>query len=299
MSKQRLAVVAALLLVVGLTPRLRAGLNDAVGILRIDKPKPVTAGAATNGAVSNRPFEDALAGMLTPTPTVTLEEPDTSLAGVSDASRYAGFPIQLVTNRPDAARISGIGARTVSSTIALQSVRTILDEAGRGGGLAPATLDHSAFVLRVPRAVRVQYGNCPVAAAPTIQGQLQGPPPPTPDNGNCLALFQSRPAATALPQELPIDALVDIALELSGMSPKQSAAYRRVVDWPSSLVVALPRGIRSYDTLAVQGRPAMLINTAARRGPAYALIWQRDSTVFLLTGFGNAADAPALAESVK
>ena len=187
----------------------------------------------------------------------------------------------------------------MQAAIDYATVRTVLDQAGRNAIAVPSTVDHASFALRVPRGLRVSYGNCPVAAAPTIQGQLQGPPPQTAENGNCVVLFESKPAIAELPANLPIDQLAEIAFELAGMSPNQSDAYRRVVDWRASTVLAMPRGIRSYDTLSVHGSPAMLITTAARRGPTYALVWQRDSLVFLMTGYGNSADAPALAGSVQ
>jgi hypothetical protein len=106
-------------------------------------------------------------------------------------------------------------------------------------------------------------------------------------------------ANASLPRDLATDELTTIALELSGMSPNQATAFRRVADWQAAITLALPRGMRSYDTLSVRGAPAMLINTGGRRGPTYALIWARGGIVFMLSGYGNPAEAPALAESVQ
>jgi hypothetical protein len=38
---------------------------------------------------------------------------------------------------------------------------------------------------------------------------------------------------------------------------------------------------------------------AGRRGPGYALIWSKEGTGYLLTGYGDSSHAVELAESVK
>lgn len=281
-----------------ITPPGRAAVDRFIGSLRIDKPKAVAASLG-NPTASNRPIQDALASMLSPTPHVTLDEPEHALPGRADAATYVGFTPQLVRIRNDSAVFFGIGARSVELTIDRAALRTVLDQAGENGIATPDALQGATVAMRVPRSVRLQYGNCPAPTAATLQAQLQGPAAPTTDNGTCVALFESRPASAETAAGLPVDRLAMVAYQLAGMSPNQADAYQRVVDWRAATVLALPRGMRSYDTLAVHGAPAMLINTGGRRGPTYALVWQRDGIVFLLTGYGSPGDARALAESVQ
>jgi hypothetical protein len=146
--------------------------------------------------------------------------------------------------------------------------------------------------------VRAEFGNCPAPLANTIQAQIQGPPPPSTDNGNCIVLTETPLAAISVPATLDTSAVMTIALELSGMSPNQSRDFRRLFGWPSAMTIAPPRFMRSYEITSVAGAPAMLMITGGRRGPTYVLAWVRDGIVFMLTGYGSSADAASLAASV-
>jgi hypothetical protein len=134
--------------------------------------------------------------------------------------------------------------------------------------------------------------------ANTIQAQIQGPPPPSTDNGNCIVLTETPLAAVTLPSALDTAAVMTIALELSGMSPNQARDFRRLFGWSSAITIAPPRFMRSYELTSVGGAPAMLMITGGRRGPTYVLAWVRDGVVFTLTGYGSSADAASLAASV-
>jgi hypothetical protein len=159
-------------------------------------------------------------------------------------------------------------------------------------------LSGAKVTIRTPRSIRAQYGNCPAPVANTLQNQINGPPPPTADNGNCVILTEG-PAVTAdVPAGLDVDQLIEIGLELSGMSPTQTQAFQRTFDWKSTLGLTMPRFMRSYDSVTVAGVRGMLVNTAGRRGPTYSLIWAKDGMVYSLVGFGTSADAVPLANSI-
>ncbi len=135
--------------------------------------------------------------------------------------------------------------------------------------------------------------------ANTLQDQLQGPPPPSTDNSDCVVLIESPPTTAEVPAGLNMQQLVAIGLELSGMSPTQTQVFQRMFNWQSTLSMSMPRFMRSYDSVAVDGGPAMLLNTAGRRGPTYELFWTRDGIVFSLAGYGSSADAVPLANSTR
>ena len=44
---------------------------------------------------------------------------------------------------------------------------------------------------------------------------------------------------------------------------------------------------------------AVNCRTAGRRGPTYALMWEREGVVYTLTGYGNSGDAVPLASSFR
>src|SRR5258706_506427 len=125
---------------------------------------------------------------------------------------------------------------------------------------------------RAPRAGRAQYGNCPGPQAATPQNQIQGPPPPTTDNGTCIVLIQGPPVSADVPAGLDLAQLVEIGLELSGMSPNQASAFQKLLDAKSTLVLSMPRGMRSYAEVSVAGTTGVLVTTASRRGPTYSLV---------------------------
>lgn len=293
-------VVAIVVVAAATTTPVRAGTGRFIASLRMAKPTPVSTslagGAATTG---NRRLQDAVAAMVTASPTVTRDEADEPATNGTMAASLAGFAVHRVSARRDSASFAIVGARDVSASIDRSQLRTILDEAGRADVPTSDAIAGATIQLRAPRAVRIQYGHCPPPASNTLQGQLQGPPPPSTDYGDCVELFESPPMAGSAPDALRMDQLAEIALELTAMSPNQTRDFQRIFDWRSTLVIPLPRGMRSYDTVSVGGSPGMLINTAARRGPTYALAWRDTGLVYVLSGYGNPGDAVALARSVR
>ena len=149
-----------------------------------------------------------------------------------------------------------------------------------------------------PRGVRVRYGHCPEPVTATIQNQIQGPPPPSTDNGNCVILTALPLALFELPPALDTASVMEIALELSGMSPNQAGKFRELFDWRAALSLMTPRGMRSFEMKTVAGANAMLMISAGRREVAYTLAWTRDGIVYTLAGYGSSGDAVPLAESV-
>jgi hypothetical protein len=83
------------------------------------------------------------------------------------------------------------------------------------------------------------------------------------------------------------------------MNPTQVQEFLQTVNWQSTLVMAVPRFLRSYEAVKVEGAKGTLLSMAGRRGPGYALIWAKDGRGYLLTGFGDSSHAVDLADSVK
>ncbi|HVX39457.1 MAG TPA: hypothetical protein VHB25_07775 [Gemmatimonadaceae bacterium] len=292
-----IAIVVVILL--AYTPPVRAAGRGFFSSLRIAKPKPVSASLTAPAPGSARQMQDAVTGMVTSTPATTLDEPARDAPTPDSASKRAGFAVRLVAARQDKPSLTVIGARRIEAGVDRDALRTILDEAGDKHVATPASLQGGVLRVSAPRAIRAEYGHCPAPAANTIQGQLQGPPPPSTDYGDCVILMESPPARVDAPNGLDLHTLVEIALELSGMSPNQTSAFQQRVAPTAALALSLPRFMRSYDTVAVNGAPAMLLNTAGRRGPTYALVWAKDGLVYQLSGYGNPGDAVALANSVR
>ncbi len=298
-GRSRAVVVLVLVAVVAFAIAASGAGHAFFTSLRIQKPQPVNVNIPSfSGPNANRQLQEMVGGMLAKQPKVSLDEKDQPAADAAAASKLAGFTARLPSTRKDAPTLIVTGAHAVDLTVDRAQLRTILAEAGRPNATLPSSLDGAQFSVRTPRAVRAQYGNCPVPAAATLQNQIQGPPPPTTDNGNCIVLIQGPPASAAVPAGLDLTQLVEIGLELSGMSPNQAGAFQRVLDAKSALVLSMPRGMRSYSEVVLAGATGVLVNTAGRRGPTYSLVWTKDGIVYALVGYGSPGDAVALANSL-
>jgi hypothetical protein len=292
----------AVLVVIAGTLALRVQ-NQSIGArfvasLRIARPAAVTAAVTTVGGSNTRQLQNVIAGIVSESTTVARDEPDSAMANAAAASRAAGFGVRTLHGRSDTARFFVTGAHRIETRVRREQLGTLLVEAGFPRAPLPASIDNAPISLVTPRGVRAEFGNCPAPLANTIQAQIQGPPPPSTDNGNCIVLTETPLAAISVPATLDTSAVMTIALELSGMSPNQSRDFRRLFGWPSAMTIAPPRFMRSYEITSVAGAPAMLMITGGRRGPTYVLAWVRDGIVFMLTGYGSSADAASLAASV-
>ncbi len=264
--------------------------------LRIEQPKTVTAAPAASAAGS-RQLLNVVSGILAETTTVALEESDLPVPSGDSAGQMAGFRVRLVHSRPESPTFEVLGGRRVTVRVNRGQLQTLLVEAGMSTSI-PSGIDGSTVVLGRPRGMRLAYGRCPAPVANTIQSQIQGPPPPSADNGNCVILTEIPVASVTVPAGLDTGSVMEIALELNGMSPNQARDYRSLFDWHAALALSAPRAMRSYEVTNVAGVRAILMIGSGRREPAYTLAWVRDGVVYTLTGYGSSADALPLAASV-
>lgn len=297
--QQAAIAVILILALLALTAPGRSLWQGFFSSLRIAKPQPVTVTIpGFSGSAASHRLQDAIGGMVADTTSVTLDEKDQAVPDVPTASHIAGFAVQLPHKRTDSPTLIVLGAQAVAMTVNLTQLQTIYREAGETSAPLPASLNGTRVAIRTPRAVRAQYGHCPAPVANTIQGQIQGPPPPSTDNGDCVVLIESPPATADIPPGLDMQHLVGIGLQLAGMSPNQTQAFQKMFTWQSTLSMSMPRFMRSYDSVTVNGVPGMLLNTAGRRGPTYELLWTKNGIVFSLAGYGSSADAVPLANSL-
>jgi hypothetical protein len=290
------AAVVALLAVAtarGATERFLAS-------LRIAKPQAVTATASgTGGGSGSRPLPSILGGMLAKSVNVALAEPDQPSVAAAEAAKLVGFAPQVVRAQVTPPIMTVLGAQAIDMAVDVKQLRTIYAEAGKKSIRLPDAVDGSRVALRTPRAIRIQYGKCPAPVTNTLQNQIQGTPPPSSDNASCVALVEGRAVAADVPPGLDMAPLMEIALEVSGMSPVEATTLLHRLGSMSTLAVAFPRNLRSFEIQDVNGAPAMLLISAGRRGPTWELVWAKDGVVYALSGYGNAGDALPLARSVS
>ena len=83
------------------------------------------------------------------------------------------------------------------------------------------------------------------------------------------------------------------------MNPTQSHDFLQTLDWKSTLTMSVPRFLRSYESVKVNGVQGTLLTLAGKRGPGYTLLWAKNGTVYSLVGFGDSSEAVSLANSLK
>ncbi len=268
--------------------------------LRIARPAAVSVSIpAFSGPAGTHRLQDAVASMLADTVRVDSAEPDTTAGDVAAATRLTGFTPALPAARSDPPQLEVEGARTVTIPVDAGRLRTILVEAGWRDMAVPAGIDGASLELRTPAAIRARYGHCPVAAGETLRDHLVAYGAPTSESGDCVVLVERRPVTGTPPAGLDMPGLTGIALEIAGLSPVEATAFQKTLDWRGALALRMPRFIRSYEAVKVGARPAMLLDTGGRRGPAWELIWQNDGRVYTLAGYGSASDAVPLAQSIR
>ena len=268
--------------------------------LRLAKPKPDTAGTALNTPLNGgRRLQDLLAAIVAESTVAVRDEPNQPAPNAALSEKALGFRPRLLAGRSDTPSIILIGAQHIEAIVNRSQLQTLLVQAGHRDVSVPPSLEHASVAFESTRGARVQYGNCPAPVANTLQAQIQGPPPPSTDNASCIAINEVPVASMTIPPALDTSAVMELALEVAGMSLKQAHDFRRLFAWPAAAVIAPPRGIRSYEIVRVGNTDAMLVITGGRRGPTYALTWVRDGIVFTLTGYGSSADAAPLAASLE
>ena len=293
-------VVVAVVGALSFTAAGRSAAGQFIASLRIAKPQAVTVNLPSSpGSNGARQLQNMVGGMIAKNVNVLLDEADQPVASVEAAAKLAGFPAQLPRARTDPPTMIVMGAHAIEMIADRSQLRTIYVEAGKKDVALPEFVEGAKVAVRTARAIRTQHGNCPAPVANTLQNQIQGPPPPSTDNANCIVLVEGPAVSADVPSGLDMGPLMEIALELSGMSPIQAQAFLRTLDWKSTLMVSLPRNLRSFETKEVNGTPAMLLITAGRRGPTWELVWAKNGMVYVLTGYGNAGDAVPLANSIN
>lgn len=250
---------------------------------------------------ANPTLHDMVAQMISSKVVVTANEKDQPAADSAAATPIAGFPVQLLGGRKDAPKVVVAGQHAVTLTIDRARLQAIFTEAGRPELSVPASLEGSTVSVQMPRAVEATYGTCPgpTNATDALASNITGPTTSSTQYSDCVRLRESPSPEVNVPAGLDVEHLAEIGLEVAGMNPTQAHDFLNTVDWKSTLSMTVPRFLRSYQSVTVNGAQGTLLTLAGRRGPGYTLIWAKNGMVYSLIGFGDSGEAVALADSLK
>jgi len=284
-------MVFALVVVCLSFPPARGLAQKFLETLRVEKVQPVS--LDTSLLEANRGLQQTIERMISEQAVVTIDEKEQRAGDAAEAARLAGFKVQLPAGRTDAPLLSVQGQHAFHMTVDRGRLQEVFIQAGRPDLTLPPSVDGATVAVQIPRAVQAQYGSCP---QPHDSAERTRRDPR--EFNNCLLLMQGPSPIVSVPAGLNIEQLAEIGLQLAGMGPNEAKEFCQTVDWKSTLVLPLPRYLRSYDVVNVNGVQGTLVSNPGSQGPRYALIWVKDGFVYSLIGYGDSGEAVSLANSL-
>lgn len=295
------AVAASILLCSLAFPSGRSLAQRILATLRIEKVQPVRLDFSSLDG--NKPLQEMFRQMISDKVVVTADEKSQAAGTAQEAGQLAGFPVGLLSARTDTPKFTVEGQHAFHMTVDRERLQDIFDQAGRPDLLLPATIDGAQVSVKVPRGVRVEYGECPHHREEADTPQHSNVQPGRVGAwSNCLALMETPSPQVNMPTDLNIEQLAEITFQLSGMSAAQARELGQSIDWKTTLVLPLPRFAGSYSQVQVGGVQGTLISNAngsGRRGPDYVLIWVKNGIIYGLVGHGDAGNAVSLGNSLS
>ncbi len=248
------------------------------------------------GPNANPTLHEMVTQMISDQVKTTTNEKNTPVENAAAASQLAGFHVRLLTARKDAPELVVGGAHAFDLTVDRGRLEEILKEAGRSDLALPQSIDGANLSVKIPRSVMARYGQCP--GPPSATANVATPAPNTMQFESCVRLREEPSPEVNVPEGLDFKRLAEIALEVAGMTSGQAQQFLETVNWKSTLGLSIPRFMRSYEAVQVNGVQGTLLNMAGRRGPTYTLVWAKEGMVYSLTGYGDASNAVNLANSL-
>jgi len=283
-------------------PAVRNAAVKSLQSLRMQKVQAVNADFSPYvDASANPTLHQMVTQMISDKVQVEVNEEDRPATDVANARQLAGFDVTLLRARKDAPTLVVGGSHKIDVVVDRARLQAIATEAGHPDIVLPQSLDGATVGVQVPRSVQLQYLTCPSAAnaSQVVADNITGPSPTTTQYSDCVRLREGPTPVVNMPSSLDVAGLAQIGLETAGMTPAQASDFLHTVDWKAVLTLSVPRSLRAYQTVKVDGTNGTLLSMAGRRGPGYALIWTKNGIVYSLTGFGDSSQAVALADSLK
>jgi hypothetical protein len=251
-----------------------------------------------SGPNANPTLQQMFTDMISKQVTTTVSEQPQTVTSVSDAAKIAGFEPQLPAARKDKPELTVNGRHAFTLIVDRARLQSILQEAGRSDLSLPQTVDGATVQVDIPRTLRARYGTCPGRSS--AAANVATPPPPSAmQYADCVFVVEGPTPAVSAPSALDLAQLAQIGLELAGMTPDQAHQFLSTMDWRATLGVSVPRVLRSYEGVTVNGAKGTLLGLGGRNGPTYTLTWARSGMVYSLSGYGSSGDALSLAESIR
>jgi hypothetical protein len=296
------AVALAAILIITVAP-IRGWAEELLAIFRIEHFTILEVNSdAMRGTLENdNVFNQQIGHMLSDQVTVT--QPPQNAQRVADAAtaaRLAGFDLHLIAGENPSALLFR-SAMTAQMKLDRDRLQSILNEAGRTDLQIPGSLDGAVIGMHVPAGVVALYGNCRETAARWLgeQPPSGGAGGPTDDAG-CITLNELPSPTVSAPEEVDPAQIAQVALQFLGMNPVDAANFTQTVDWKTTLLLPVFRGISRYEKVEINGNEGVLLRpSGAQPSGRFNLLWVDNGIVYCLIASGDDVAAVNLASKVE
>ncbi|MGI6206860.1 MAG: zf-HC2 domain-containing protein [Anaerolineae bacterium] len=261
--------VAAVLAAVILVPPLRTAAGQFLDIFRVERITVVTFDPDRAVGLDQRLFTR-----------IVMDDPEPlPVAGVEEATRLARRPVLTPGYLPEGYELTKfvvMPERTARAWVDVDNVMALLEEAGLPTDLVPVDLDEISALI--PPVVGQHYSN----------GELE------------FEIVQVASPEVAVPEGLDTERVAELGLQLLGFSAQEARGLAQNIDWATTLVVPIPRGMLSAQEVTVQGvQGYVLEEQESEEGPEALVVWNREGIVYAVAGDLPGADLLAVAQSLR
>jgi hypothetical protein len=298
----RYAAIAVLLLVgTASFPATRALADQLLSLFRVQQVAVVPIDFTGMQQLTGQgPIGQQMSQLLSTSITIT-QKPGQPLdaADAAQASQLAGFSVRLPQGKAPS-QISVMKASAFSFKIDRAKAQALLNEAGRGDLLLPASVDGQDISVKIPAGVSTSYGTCPAPKDGESDSPFGGGPgSPGRRFADCILFAQIPSPTVSAPPEVNVAQLAQIGLEFTGMTSDEAAAFTNSVDWTSTLVIPIPKNAATYKQVRVDGVTGTLIQRPSDDEPQFSLVWVKNGIIYAIGGLGaNTEQAMQMANSL-
>jgi len=270
--------ISLLLVIVFTVPPIRASAAQFLSIFRAQKVAVLPINSETINKISgNERFIQKMQEMMSGDMEIVKEASESQpAADAVQASSMAGFNVRFPETELPTRQIWVEDSSTFNMTINRDHIQAVLQELDYNEIVLPESLEGQKITFEVPSGIRAYFGVCTALGADVSDEN--------PIETSCYSLYEIPSPRIETPDGLDLNQLMGVALELTGMTREQAAAYAQTFDLASSLVIPVPTDVASYSTVQVDGVEGQLLqHIGSDNFHAVTLIWVKDGVIYDLT----------------
>jgi len=214
-------------------------------------------------------------------PVPVVDDPPVNVADINVARAQAGFEVKMPRYLPGDAQVtySVKGYTEIRMPFTRRALEMLLRAAGMDPASLPSDLGDGEVVGSFPAAVEIKKGDIQVIQM--LEPQIEYP------EGIEATLFG------------------EAALRLLGLPPDEANRIANTIDWGTTLLLPIPTNIAQFTQVSVAGGEGISLRPIAQdwadeehQGSYPTLVWQRDQTMYAVSGPTSMENLLQIAESM-